>query len=118
MDPVVLNGFPHIVYHWTLEKHMESISVFGLMRGSFVTQDPRNYKGEVLLGVCMDKAHDWERMKDGTPRPDDATWQAVLPEPVPPERIFRIQNPGVHPSPAASDGVGGATRCSTIGCKP
>ncbi len=28
------------------------------------------------------------------------------------------QNPGVHPSPAASDGVGGATRCSTIGCKP
>ena len=27
-------------------------------------------------------------------------------------------NPGVHPSPAASDGVGGATRCSTIGCKP
>ena len=31
---------------------------------------------------------------------------------------MRSSNPGVHPSPAASDGVGGATRCSTIGCKP
>ena len=95
LPPVVLNGFPHIVYHWTLEKHMGAIAVSGLMRGAFVTQDPRNYKGEVLLGVCMDKAHDWERMKDGTPRPEDSTWQAILPESVPPDRIFRIQNPDV-----------------------
>lgn len=90
LPPVVLNGFPFIVYHWTTARAAVSILKKGLRRGSWVTQDPRNYKGEVLLGVCMDKPHNWQG-KD-----EESNWQAILPEPVSQERVFYIQNPTLH----------------------
>ena len=93
MDPVVRspipsaawNGYPHLVYHWTTRKNAQSILRSGLRRWSWVTNDPRNYKGDVLLGVLMDGAHDWAA-KDS-----ESDWQAILPKRVPKTRIFVIK---------------------------
>lgn len=81
----VANGFPFIVYHWTTQKAAASILETGLRRWSWITQDPRNYNGEVLLGVCMDKPHNWQG-KD-----EESNWQAILPDSVPTDRIFVIK---------------------------
>lgn len=83
-----LKGFPFIVYHWTTIANAASILRNGLRRGSWVTPDPRHYNGEVLLGVCMDKAHDWAS-KDS-----ESDWQAVLPKRVPASRVFVINGFG------------------------
>ena len=85
IPPAAWNGFPHIVYHWTTKKAAESILKTGLRRLSWVTPDPRHYRGEVLLGVCMDKAHDWAS-KDS-----ESDWQAILADRVPKDRIFVVR---------------------------
>ena len=85
LPAAVLRGFPIVVYHWTARANAEEILRTGLRRLSFVTPDPRCYKGEVLLGICMAKAHDWAS-KD-----PESDWQAVLPERVPPSRIFVVK---------------------------
>ena len=79
-----VRGFPHLVFHWTTRKNAPSILRSGLRRYSWVTPDPRNYKGEVLIGVLMDKAHDWDA-KDA-----ESDWQAILPKRIPPSRLFVI----------------------------
>jgi len=80
-----VRGFPHLVFHWTTRKNAPSILRSGLRRGSWVTPDPRNYRGDVLIGVLMDKAHNWAS-KDS-----ESDWQAILPKRVPPERVFIIK---------------------------
>ena len=85
VPPAAWSGFPFIVYHWTTRINAANILLTGLRRKSWVTNDPRHYKGEVLLGVCMDKAHDWAS-KDS-----ESDWQAILPKRVPSSRIFVIK---------------------------
>jgi hypothetical protein len=87
VPPSAWQGFPFIVYHWTTITNATKILRTGLRRGSWVTPDPRHYKGEVLLGVCMDMAHDWAS-KDC-----ESDWQAILPKRVPSSRIFVIKEP-------------------------
>ena len=84
IPPAAWRGYPIIVYHWTTRKNTAKILLTGLRRGSWVTPDPRHYKGEVLLGVCMEKAHDWAT-KDS-----ESDWQAILPKRVPESRVFVI----------------------------
>jgi hypothetical protein len=85
LPSAVLRGFPIVVYHWTTRANAEAILRSGLRRRSYVTPDPRHYKGDVLLGVCMAKAHAW------TSKDRESDWQAVLPERVPPARIFVVK---------------------------
>ena len=68
-----------IVYHWTDTKTAEKILKGGLHKNSFVCRYPHEWKGEVCLAIEYEI--DWEG------RDPDATWQAIVKEHIPPEKI-------------------------------
>ena len=68
------------VYHWTTKKIAKKVMQEGLRQWSFVCKDQNGWKSEICLAIEGIEV-DWEN------REDSSSWQAILHEHVPLERI-------------------------------